>query len=283
MPFPCGQSWKGQTRSNHNPKQSVDFSLTNGKGNGDLVIASASGKIKKIGDLGKQSYGKYVYIDHGGGWETRYAHLSKITVKKGQTIKAGQKIGNVGSTGNSTGPHLHFEQKLNGVVKPVTFGSSKVAYYSTKTYKSSNSCKPKTYTGTIKVNSGKLAVHEKPSSSSKVVQSLPNKSKVTISCQVKGTSVKGPYGTSKLWDRIGTGKYVPDSYVYTGSDGQVAPTCKYKQTFMDTIFRIKNLYLQKKPFRFIMEGLLLSFINLHLENIVAEEKLIKRSKQTPLE
>lgn len=226
MPFSCDQSWHGQTRKNHNPKLSIDFSLSNGKGSGKTVVASASGEVTKIGNLGNKSYGKYIFINHGRGWVTVYAHLSKITVKRGEPVQAGQQIGNVGSTGNSTGPHLHFEQRKNGITQPIYFGTSKVSYYSTKIYKSLNKCSSKYHTGIIKANSGKLAVHEKPQSSSKVVQRLENKKKVTIYCQVKGSSVKGPYGKSKLWNKIGKDKYVPDSYVYTGSDGQIAPTCR---------------------------------------------------------
>ncbi|WP_228055833.1 peptidoglycan DD-metalloendopeptidase family protein [Lusitaniella coriacea] len=62
-------------------------------------------------------YGNYVKIDHGNGEETRYAHLSSINVQEGQQVSAGTHIGNVGNTGNSTGPHLHFEIRINGVAQ----------------------------------------------------------------------------------------------------------------------------------------------------------------------
>lgn len=71
-------------------------------------------------------YGNHIYIDHGDGYESRYAHLTSISVKVGQLVEAGQVIGTVGSTGNSTGYHLHFEIRLNGSYKdPEKYVSSK--------------------------------------------------------------------------------------------------------------------------------------------------------------
>jgi murein DD-endopeptidase MepM/ murein hydrolase activator NlpD len=59
-------------------------------------------------------YGNVIVIDHGNGWQTLYAHLSQIRVGCGQSVNKGDLIGNVGSTGNSSGPHLHFEMMLSG-------------------------------------------------------------------------------------------------------------------------------------------------------------------------
>jgi murein DD-endopeptidase MepM/ murein hydrolase activator NlpD len=82
---------------------------------GTTVTAAASGTVIMAQWYG--GYGNYILIDHGGGYSTGYGHLSAIYVSNGQTVQKGQAIGAVGSTGESTGPHLHFEVRING--KPV--------------------------------------------------------------------------------------------------------------------------------------------------------------------
>ncbi len=79
---------------------------------GDPVRATAQGTVTQAGWNG--GYGKMVEIDHGNGLSTRYAHLSVIDVETGQTVRIGQVIGKVGSTGRSTGPHLHYETRIDG-------------------------------------------------------------------------------------------------------------------------------------------------------------------------
>lgn len=79
---------------------------------GTPVLASADGKVIEAGWKG--TYGNTVMIDHGSGVITLYAHNSSLTVTTGQTVKVGQEISRVGSTGRSTGPHLHFEVRVNG-------------------------------------------------------------------------------------------------------------------------------------------------------------------------
>jgi murein DD-endopeptidase MepM/ murein hydrolase activator NlpD len=87
---------------------------------GDPVRATANGKVASSGWAG--GYGRMVEIDHGNGLSTRYGHLSEIGVKVGDTVKIGQVIGAVGSTGRSTGPHLHFETRIDGeAVDPQKF------------------------------------------------------------------------------------------------------------------------------------------------------------------
>jgi len=79
---------------------------------GTEVLAVEDGLVISTGYLG--AYGNHIIIDHGGGFSTMYAHLSAILVAEGQEVKRGQVIGRVGSTGWSTGPHLHFETHLRG-------------------------------------------------------------------------------------------------------------------------------------------------------------------------
>lgn len=82
---------------------------------GTPIIAAASGTVTTAGWV--SGYGNYTVINHGGGVMTAYGHQSSIQVSVGQSVSAGQQIGLVGSTGNSTGPHLHFEVYVNGATQ----------------------------------------------------------------------------------------------------------------------------------------------------------------------
>lgn len=87
---------------------------------GNSIYAAASGKVIFVGK--SSGYGNYLDIDHGNGIVTRYAHCSKILVKKGQSVKMGDKIALVGDTGTTTGPHLHFEIRINDTaIDPTLF------------------------------------------------------------------------------------------------------------------------------------------------------------------
>lgn len=87
---------------------------------GEPARATAAGTVTMAGWNG--GYGKMVEVDHGNGFATRYAHLSAIDVEVGQTVRIGQIVGRVGSTGRSTGPHLHYETRVDGdAVDPQKF------------------------------------------------------------------------------------------------------------------------------------------------------------------
>ena len=126
-PFPCGEKWWAQTRSGHSPSwYSVDFNRYDDYRN--AVLSSAPGIVTTVADTGDSSYGKYVVVDHGDGWSSLFAHLDEQWVVQGQRIDQGQYVGLLGTSGGSTGPHLHFEQSLNRVNQQAVFHGKKLEY-----------------------------------------------------------------------------------------------------------------------------------------------------------
>ena len=99
-----------------NQKRSIHEGVDIRAKRGDEIRSTAAGVVIQAFKNG--GYGNYVEIDHGNGYRTVYAHLQKFLVKKGQSVKRGQVIGLVGTTGRTTGPHLHYEIRLNK--KPVS-------------------------------------------------------------------------------------------------------------------------------------------------------------------
>ncbi len=88
---------------------------------GTTIVAADSGFVSHV-ESSNTGYGRMVIIDHGNGYQTLYAHLNAFYVEVGQSVAKGEAIGQCGSTGNSTGPHLHFEIRLNGVhVNPLNY------------------------------------------------------------------------------------------------------------------------------------------------------------------
>ncbi|MEU8183789.1 peptidoglycan DD-metalloendopeptidase family protein [Micromonospora sp. NPDC049047] len=225
VPFPCGQTWSGQTRSDHSPAYAVDFNRTDDQG--DPVVASAPGTVDRVTDLGGTSYGKYVRINHGGGYSTYYAHLSGFNVSVGQTVGYGKVIGWVGSTGGSTGPHLHYEQRLDGADIQVRFNGTLALYWGTKSYTSGNGCSSGSGNATVDTSGTPLTVRSGPGTGYASVGTVADGTRVTIACQTSGTTVTGTFGTSSIWDRIGSGRFIADAYVYTGYDGYIpgVPRC----------------------------------------------------------
>jgi len=101
-------------------KQTFHYGLDIVATMGNPVVAPADGFVAEARRSGQ--YGNSIILSHGGGLTTLYGHLSKINVASGQKIKRGDIIGNVGSTGKSIGPHLHYEVRLNGKpVNPYTY------------------------------------------------------------------------------------------------------------------------------------------------------------------
>lgn len=107
---------KAPTKGASTYHKGVDWAVARGT----AVHASSGGTVTKAGWGG--GYGYVIYVKHPDGKETRYAHLNKVLVSAGQTVKQGQKIGLSGNTGRSTGPHLHFEIRSNGTpVNPLKY------------------------------------------------------------------------------------------------------------------------------------------------------------------
>lgn len=98
----------GDNVSRTSPHKGHDWAVNTGT----KVVASADGIVEKA--YYSDSYGYNVLVNHGNGMETRYAHLSSLSVKTGERVKQNQLLGLSGSTGQSTGPHLHFEVIKNG-------------------------------------------------------------------------------------------------------------------------------------------------------------------------
>ena len=132
IPFRCGEPWKASTRSGH---RGIDWN--SGTGSDDLgmpVTASAAGTaVRKYHD----AYGYYVDVDHGGGWVTRYAHLLGDGRASG-AVAQGQTIGRVGSTGSSTAPHLHWEQRADDVPQTLLVADGAAIEGDGRTYISRN-------------------------------------------------------------------------------------------------------------------------------------------------
>jgi murein DD-endopeptidase MepM/ murein hydrolase activator NlpD len=131
MPFPCGQAWTGTTRASHSPSsRAVDWNRVDDLG--DPVVASAPGTVS-VASFGSSGYGNWVRVAHASGESTIYAHLQSLAVKVGQTVDQGALLGAVGSSGNSTGPHLHFEERNSSGVMWPWFGGKSFVFGSTLT------------------------------------------------------------------------------------------------------------------------------------------------------
>ncbi len=129
LPFLCGQAWTGTTRSTHSPSPyTIDFNSANDRGK--PALASAPGVVTKTVTL-TGSYGRYVVIDHGGGYTTLYAHLDKFMTTVGSFVDQGDLIGYVGASGAVTGAHLHFEERKDGAYFPPYFHRTPFSFGST--------------------------------------------------------------------------------------------------------------------------------------------------------
>jgi hypothetical protein len=138
VPFTCGTTVTAATFSGHRPANSVDFQKSGITGM--PVLASAAGTVSRVDNEGADSYGRWIEIDHGGGYRTRYAHLSVQQVSVGQKVAQGKQIGKAGATGGVSGPHLHYEQIRDGVARKVVLNGRAVPYFGHTSFTSRNNC-----------------------------------------------------------------------------------------------------------------------------------------------
>jgi hypothetical protein len=137
-PWPCGQERQYYHHSSE-VVNAIDFNLAGGEDLGTPALASAAGTVVDV-VAGSTGYGNHVRVDHGGGWTSLVAHLSAFSVSRGQYVVAGQELGKVGSTGNSTGPHLHYEQEADGVNQPIVIDGVALRYSTSISYHTSGNC-----------------------------------------------------------------------------------------------------------------------------------------------
>ena len=127
LPFVCMAPVKGRITSpfgyrDHPIDEEVKFhyGVDVALNKGSSIACLADGTVIDAGT--GNVYGNYVRVDHGGGFTSFYGHMDSISVQKGQTVKQGTEIGKVGSTGKSTGPHLHFEMRTDGkIIDPTDY------------------------------------------------------------------------------------------------------------------------------------------------------------------
>ncbi|WP_280522177.1 FG-GAP-like repeat-containing protein [Amycolatopsis arida] len=137
-PWPCGQ----QRQYYHHASEvvnAIDFNLPGSQDLGTPVLASATGTVRDV-VRNHAGYGNYVRVDHGGGWTSLVAHLNSISVSRGQVVPVGAELGKVGSTGNSTGPHLHYEQEADGANQRIVIDGIALRYSTTASYHTSRNC-----------------------------------------------------------------------------------------------------------------------------------------------
>lgn len=226
MPFPCGQVWEGQTRTNHSPPNSVDFNRSGD--DGDAVVASASGTVSRVANEGNTSYGRWIEINHGSGWTSRYAHLSAQKVSVGQSVNSGQLIGNVGSTGGSTGPHLHFEQRSGGNDVKIVFNGSQIKYWGTASYTSRNSCNGNNpYTPQAVCGSGFSVIDSAGLGSNGTVYLLYKSGGTNCVATIKATSIGKASATSAFLEVQGSAR-ASDSGSFEYYAGPVAKSAPGK-------------------------------------------------------
>ena len=179
--YPVTQRF-GETLTNPAGHTGIDYALYKGT----PVLAAMDGIVIRTARL-TTGYGVHVIMDHGNGLQTIYAHLSSIAVLTGQKIKAGEELGRSGDTGNSTGPHLHFEIRRHGTpVDPEDYLQPM-----------DNDPEP----GTSRISVPMLYVRSGPGTEFQIVDSLN-----------RGDRVTGTEKVETVWMKIGPDRWIAARY-----------------------------------------------------------------------
>ncbi|NGN66925.1 M23 family metallopeptidase [Streptomyces sp. A7024] len=197
-PFPCGQQW---TYSHHSAevRLALDYIRSDGGTTaGTPVLASAAGTATRHSQ--PSGAGNYIVIDHGGGWKTFYFHLASFSVADGSAVSQGQPIGTTGSTGNSSGAHIHYEQLYNGAGQTIHInGQSQAPYpgsYGQKHLTSDNGCSGQD--GKYWVDTfADAPVFASPTSTAQT--GTLNKGTNYVFCKAKGREIRDDAGNYNTW------------------------------------------------------------------------------------
>ena len=178
--FPVTQKF-GEKITDPAGHKGIDYALYHGT----PVLAAQDGKVIRTAHLGT-GYGKHIVLEHEDGLQTVYAHLSAVSVSLGQNVREGQEIGRSGNTGNSTGPHLHFEVRRQDVpIDPEKLLSAGISDPA----------------AALRVSVPELYVRSGPGIEYSIVDSLK-----------QGTLVSGEISTETVWRKIGENRWIAQRY-----------------------------------------------------------------------
>lgn len=213
-PYPCGERW---TYSHHSQevRLALDFVRADGGAtDGAPVLASAPGVATRHVQAG--GAGNYIMVTHGDGWITYYFHLSAYSVEDGTWVSRGQEVGRVGSTGASSGPHLHYEQLRNGAGQTIEIEGSSLAPYPSGYFQrdlvSENGCGEGGRN--FSTWGSNRPVYERATQASPQVTQIASPSSVFIDCQTQGQSVVAEGYTNDWWSHLRDhGGYISNIYI----------------------------------------------------------------------
>lgn len=212
-PFPCGQQW---TYSHHSAevRRALDFVRSDGgTTGGSPVSASAAGTATRHWESGA---GNYIVINHGGGWQTYYFHLRDFSVPDGAQVTQGQQIGTTGTTGNSSGDHIHYEQLLNGVGQNIIINGAGLPYppvYGQQHLTSDNCEGGGGDTNFMTWGSG-INVRGDAFLNAPVVGTLGGPTAVFVECQKEGDTVNAEGYTNHWWSKLrDQGGFISNIYI----------------------------------------------------------------------